>query len=183
MLTVIGMLVISPGLAAVMLIAVPPLVLCIRWYLRRSAAAYLGYAVAAAGITEELSASLSGAATVEAFGLGDRRVRVGDESVAMTFNAELATLRLRTIFLPATELGYRLPMIAALLLGGVFYTRNWASLGAVTAVVDGLVRTVESGHLPQRVLAFEETQFDAVVARLGCHVEHLRKRPVRNGES
>jgi ABC-type multidrug transport system fused ATPase/permease subunit len=134
-LTVIGMVAASPGLAAVMLIAVPPLALCTRWYLHRSAAAYLAYAAASAEITEELSASLSGAATVEALGLGSRRVRAGDESVAAAYAAELATLRLRTVFLPVTEIGYRLPTIAALLLGGVFYSRNWASLSAITAVV------------------------------------------------
>lgn len=135
LLTVVGMVLVSPALAAIMLIAVPPLVFFTRWYLRRSAAAYRAYAVAAAEITEELSASQAGAATVEALGLGDRRIRAGDESVATTYEAELGTLRLRTVFLPATEFGYRLPMIAALLLGGWFYDRHWASLGAVTAIV------------------------------------------------
>lgn len=135
LLTVIGMVLVSPPLASVVLIAVPPLALSIRWYLRRSGPAYRAYAAAAAEITEELSASLSGAATIEAFGLRDRRIRAGDESVSTAFDAELATLRLRTIFLPTTEFAYRLPMIAALLLGGLFYDQHWASLGAATAVV------------------------------------------------
>ncbi|WP_405387470.1 ABC transporter ATP-binding protein/permease [Streptomyces sp. NBC_01102] len=135
LLTVIGMLAVSPGLTLVILIAVPPVVLVTRWYLSRSTDAYRAYKTAAAGMTEELAASTDGAATIEALGLANRRIEAGDTSVAATYAADIGTLRLRTVFMPTAEIGYRLPMIAALLLGGYFYNQGWASLSAVTAVV------------------------------------------------
>jgi ABC-type multidrug transport system fused ATPase/permease subunit len=135
LLTVVGMLAASPGLTLVILVAVPPVALVTRWYLSRSTDAYRAYKTAAAGMTEELAASTAGAATIEAMGLGKRRIEAGDASVAATYAADIGTLRLRTVFLPAAEFGYRLPMIAALLLGGYFYAEGWASLSAVTAVV------------------------------------------------
>ena len=134
-LTVVGMLVASPGLALVMLVAVPPVVLATRWYVRRSTAAYLAYNAAAADVTEQLAASTAGAATIEALGLQDRRIEAGDASVKGTYDADIGTLRLRTVFLPSVEFGYRLPTIAALLLGSYFYVNDWADLGVVTAVV------------------------------------------------
>ncbi|MFC4851896.1 ABC transporter ATP-binding protein [Actinophytocola glycyrrhizae] len=134
-LTVVGMLVASPGLSLVMLVAVPPVVLATRWYMRRSTAAYLAYSAAAADVTEQLSASTSGAATIEALGLQERRIEAGDASVKGTYDADIGTLRLRTVFQPSVEFGYRLPTIAALLLGSYFYVNGWASLGVVTAVV------------------------------------------------
>ncbi|GAA3897656.1 ABC transporter ATP-binding protein [Streptomyces gulbargensis] len=135
LLSIVGMLAVSPALTVVILVAVPPVVLVTRWYLSRSTEAYRAYKTAAAGMTEELAASTDGAATIEALGLARRRVAAGDASVAATYAADIGTLRLRTVFLPTAEMGYRLPMIAALLLGGYFYTEGWASLAAVTAVV------------------------------------------------
>lgn len=135
LMTVVGMLAASPGLTLVILIAVPPVVWVTRWYLSRSTDAYRAYKTAAAGMTEELAASTAGAATIEALGLGQRRIEAGDASVAATYAGDIGTLRLRTVFLPTAEFGYRLPMIAALLLGGYFYDKGWASLSAVTAVV------------------------------------------------
>lgn len=134
-LTIVGMFVASPGLSLVMLVAVPPVVLATRWYVRRSTAAYLAYNAAAAEVTEQLSASTAGAATIEALGLQQRRIEAGDASVKGTYDADIGTLRLRTVFLPSVEFGYRLPTIAALLLGSYFYANGWASLGVVTAVV------------------------------------------------
>ncbi|UUU25948.1 ABC transporter ATP-binding protein [Streptomyces sp. DSM 40750] len=135
LLSIVGMLAVSPALTVVILVAVPPVALVTRWYLSRSTEAYRAYKTAAAGMTEELAASTDGAATIEALGLAKRRVEAGDASVAATYAADIGTLRLRTVFLPTAEIGYRLPMIAALLLGGYFYSEGWASLSAVTAVV------------------------------------------------
>ncbi|MEU6097817.1 ABC transporter ATP-binding protein [Streptomyces sp. NPDC047079] len=135
LLSVVGMLAVSPGLTLVILVALPPVVLVTRWYLSRSTDAYRAYKTAAAGMTEELAASTDGAATIEALGLAKRRVEAGDASVAATYAADIGTLRLRTVFLPTAEIGYRLPTVAALLLGGYFYSKGWASLSAVTAVV------------------------------------------------
>ncbi|HEV2635426.1 MAG TPA: ABC transporter ATP-binding protein [Actinocrinis sp.] len=134
-LTVIAMAFTSVGLCLALLAGVPPIWLASRWYLRRATDAYLAQNAAFTQITEQLSATVAGAATIEAQRLGERRIEAGDASVSESFESQRATLRLRTVFLPVIEFGYCLPMVAALLLGGYFYDRGWASLSAVTAVV------------------------------------------------
>ena len=65
---------VSPLLSAVILIVVTPLALVTRWYLRRATAGYLRENAAYARITDGLTATVEGAATVEAFGLQHRRI-------------------------------------------------------------------------------------------------------------
>jgi ABC-type multidrug transport system fused ATPase/permease subunit len=135
LLTLLAMAFTSIGLCVALLAAVPPIWLATRWYLRRATDGYLAQNAAFTQITEQLSATVSGSATIEAQGLGERRIAAGDESVRESFDAQYYTLSLRTVFLPTIEFGYCLPIVAALLLGGYFYDRGWASLSAVTAVV------------------------------------------------
>ena len=134
-LTVGAMALTSPGLCLAILAGVPPIWLGTRWYLNRATAGYLAQNAAFTQITEQLSATVSGAATVEAQRLGERRIIAGDESITESFTTQYYTLRLRSVFFGAIEFGYCLPVAAALLLGGYFYDRGWASLSAVTAVV------------------------------------------------
>jgi len=135
LLTAGGMLLTSPGLSVSLLAGLPPIWLATRWYLRRATAGYLAQGAAFAQITEELSATVAGAATIEAQNLGASRIAAGDESVAESYRSQRYTLRLRSVFYPTIEFGYCLPMVASLLLGGYFYDRGWASLSEVTAIV------------------------------------------------
>jgi ABC-type multidrug transport system fused ATPase/permease subunit len=134
-LTVGAMLLTSPGLSVALLAGLPPIWIVTRWYLTRATAGYLAQGAAFAVITEELAATVAGAATVESQGLGRSRIAAGDASIAESYWTQRYTLRLRTVFYPVIEFGYCLPMVAALLLGGYFYDRGWASLSAVTAIV------------------------------------------------
>lgn len=125
---------VSPLLSAVILIVVTPLALVTRWYLRRATAGYLRENAAYARITDGLSATVEGAATVEAFGLQQRRIASADEDIRGSYAAELYTLSLRTVLWPVQEFSYVVPVAGSLLLGGYAYSRHWVTLAQVTAV-------------------------------------------------
>lgn len=114
------------------LLAVPPLVIGLRWYLARAKDGYLRETASYSQITTTLSESVEGSRTVEALGLGRRRVEIGDADCAASYDAEKYTLRLRTVFFPSMELAYLLPVVGTLLFGGWLYTRGQVSLAEVT---------------------------------------------------
>lgn len=115
------------------LLALPPLVIGLRWYLARAKDGYLAETASYSQITTTLSETVEGARTVEALGLGEARVRQGDDDCRASFAAERYTLHLRTRFFPSMELSYLLPVVGTLLFGGWLYARGEVSLGEVTA--------------------------------------------------
>ncbi len=115
------------------LLGVPPVVIGLRWYLARAKDGYLAESATYSQITANLTETVEGARTVEALGLGEERVRVGDDDIAVSYAAERYTLRLRTVFFPSMEIGYLLPLVGTLLLGGWLASRGQVSLGEVTA--------------------------------------------------
>jgi ABC-type multidrug transport system fused ATPase/permease subunit len=124
---------VGPVLGLPCLIAVPILVVGTRWYLRRAPAGYLRENAAYSDITDGLAETVEGARTVEALGLADVRAARTDRDVAASYRAERYTLFLRTVWFPVTELGYVVPVVATLLLGGWFALDGWVTLGQVTA--------------------------------------------------
>ena len=134
LLTVAATALVSPLLSSVVLIVALPLVLVTRWYLRRATDGYLREGAAYARITDGLTATVEGAATVEAFGLQQRRIASADEYIGGSYAAELYTLGLRMVLWPVQEFCYVIPVAGSLLLGGYAYTRGWVSLAQVTAV-------------------------------------------------
>ena len=125
---------VSPLLSTVILIVATPLALVTRWYLHRATAGYLRENAAYARITDGLTATVEGAATVEAFGLQQRRIASADEDIRGSYAAELYTLSLRTVLWPVQEFCYVVPVAGSLLLGGYAYSRHWVTLAQVTAV-------------------------------------------------
>ena len=125
---------VSPLLSAVILVVATPLALVTRWYLHRATAGYLRENAAYARITDGLTATVEGAATVEAFGLQQRRIASVDEDIRGSYAAELYTLSLRTVLWPVQEFCYVVPVAGSLLLGGYAYSRHWVTLAQVTAV-------------------------------------------------
>jgi ABC-type multidrug transport system fused ATPase/permease subunit len=115
------------------LLGVPPLVVGLRWYLRRAKDGYLRENATYSQINATLTESTEGARTTEALGLGEERVRAIDADCAESYAAEKYTLYLRTVFFPSMEIAYLLPTVATLLFGGWLYTRGEVSLGEVTA--------------------------------------------------
>jgi ABC-type multidrug transport system fused ATPase/permease subunit len=106
-----------------------------RWYLRRARSAYLEEGAANSALAEELAATTEGARTIEAFRLRQRRLAVGRAAIDRTRRSRLATLALRTVYFPLAESSYNLPVVIALLGGGLVYLRGGMTLGTVTAAV------------------------------------------------
>jgi ABC-type multidrug transport system fused ATPase/permease subunit len=132
--TLVAALVIAPLVALPMLVAVPPLVLTTRWYLNRAPAGYQREMRAYAAITGTVAETAAGARTVEALRLRSARVRRTDEDLSEAYGAERYTLWLRTLWAPAVESTYVLPLLAALLVGGILHSHGLATLAQVTTV-------------------------------------------------
>ncbi|WP_110182848.1 ABC transporter ATP-binding protein [Nocardioides solisilvae] len=115
------------------LLALPPLVVGLRWYLARAKDGYLRESATYSRINATLTETVEGARTVEALGLADERVRRIDDDCRDSFEAERYTLSLRTRFFPSMEISYLLPTVATLLLGGWLYAEGRVGLGEVTA--------------------------------------------------
>ncbi|MGH8979853.1 MAG: ABC transporter ATP-binding protein, partial [Acidimicrobiales bacterium] len=77
----------------------------------------------------------AGGRTVETLRLGARRVAVSDQDIARWIAAERYTLRLRTIYFPLTEAAYVVPLVLALLAGGILHADGHLSIAAATASV------------------------------------------------
>ncbi|MDN3352657.1 ABC transporter ATP-binding protein [Actinomadura sp. DC4] len=130
----IGALVlVGPLTALPCLIGVPLLWSGTRWYLRRARDGYLWENAAWGSVTAGLTETVEGARTIEALRLEERRVARTDADISGAWAAERYTLGLRTLWFPMVEIGYVLPVVATLLLGGLFYTWGLASLAQVTA--------------------------------------------------
>ncbi|MFG2500554.1 ABC transporter ATP-binding protein [Streptomyces sp. NPDC048441] len=105
----------------------------VRWYLRRAHAAYLAQGAAHSALAEVLAATASGARTVEAFGLQQRRITACEEEVVRCHRARERTLFLRSVLFPAVDISYVVPVVAVLLIGGVLHENGAVSLGTVIA--------------------------------------------------
>lgn len=125
----------SPILAASWLFAVPVLVVATRWYFKRAPAAYRhemsSYASVNAGIAETVDAGR----TVEAYRLGEARVKRTDNAIKRWIGWERYTLFLRTVFFPSVEISYVIPLGAVLALSGWLYADGQVTLAQVTAAV------------------------------------------------
>ncbi|WP_405164404.1 ABC transporter ATP-binding protein/permease [Nocardia sp. NBC_01499] len=105
----------------------------VRWYLRRSRAAYLTEAASGSQLAEIMATSVAGARTIEALGLAEMHRAATTSAIATARRARLATLRLRTGLFPALDVSYVLPLVAVLLIGGVLHNHDVVSLGTVVA--------------------------------------------------
>ncbi|MFI6736792.1 ABC transporter ATP-binding protein [Nonomuraea sp. NPDC050451] len=131
LITVGALLLVSPLLMLPMLVAGPVIWVSTRWYLKRARDGYLRENAAYADMTEGLAETVEGARAVEALGLQARRRSRTDGDISRSFAAERYTLGLRTVWFPAVELGYVIPVVTTLLVGGLFYTNGWVALSQV----------------------------------------------------
>ncbi|NUR87368.1 MAG: ABC transporter ATP-binding protein [Nonomuraea sp.] len=130
----LGALVLTgPVLMLPMLVAIPLLWIATRWYLNRARDGYLRENAAYADMTEGLAETVEGARAVEALGLQQRRRDRTDRDISGSFAAERYTLGLRTVWFPSVELGYVIPVVSTLLVGGLLYGSGWVTLAQVTA--------------------------------------------------
>jgi ABC-type multidrug transport system fused ATPase/permease subunit len=134
LLTVVAALLTAPLLALPMLAGGPVIWVGTRWYLRRAPEGYLAERECYAAYNGSLAETVDGARTVEALGLGGRRVARLEQDLTDAYAAECYTLRLRTMFFPCMDLAYALPVVLSLVWGGWLVNGGHASLGEVTAV-------------------------------------------------
>ncbi len=132
-LLLVAVVLTDPLLGSCALAGLVPSYLAARWYLRRARTAYLAEGAANSQVAEILSATSSGARTVEAFRLGAARTAAGREALGVSRGARMRTLFLRNVFFPAVEISYALPLVTVLLIGGWLLSRGSVALGTVVA--------------------------------------------------
>ncbi|CAM5612330.1 ABC transporter ATP-binding protein OS=Streptomyces tendae OX=1932 GN=GUR47_36260 PE=4 SV=1 [Streptomyces tendae] len=148
--------VLDPLLGLVGVLGLTPAWLALRWYLRRARAGYLAEGAATSDVAESLAATVAGARTVEAFGLAERRVRTNHEALEVSRRTRFRTLFLRSVFFPAVDISYVLPVAGVLLLGGVLHARGAVSLGAVVSCAVYLQQL--AGPLDEVLMRTEQLQ-------------------------
>ncbi|MFF4541683.1 ABC transporter ATP-binding protein [Streptomyces aureus] len=140
---VAAVFVIDPLLGVCGVLGLTGIVFALRWYLRRARTAYLAQGAATSDVAEILTATASGARTVEAFGLRGRRIRASRDALEVSRVTRMRTLFLRNVFFPAVEVSYVVPVVAVLLVGGALHARGTLSLGTVVAATLYLHRLAE----------------------------------------
>ncbi|MFF9104957.1 ABC transporter ATP-binding protein [Streptomyces rubrogriseus] len=164
--------VLDPLLGLVGVLGLTPAWLALRWYLRRARAAYLAEGAANSDVAESLAATVAGARTVEAFGLAERRVATNRGALEVSLRTRLRTLFLRSVFFPAVDISYVLPVAGVLLLGGVLHAHGSASLGAVVSCAVYLQQL--AGPLDEVLMRVEQLQAGAASF---ARVEGLARAP------
>ncbi|MFF7358455.1 ABC transporter ATP-binding protein [Streptomyces filipinensis] len=164
----------DPLLGAFGLLGLTPIRLALRWYLRRARDGYLAEGAATSQVAEIVAATAAGARTVEAFGLRHRRITASRDALEESRRTRLYTLFLRTVFFPAVEVTYTVPVAGVLLLGGWLHQRGEVGVGAVVAAALYLRQFTEP--LDQILMRVEQLQSSgASFAR----VEGLAQAPPR----
>ncbi|MCM0639816.1 ABC transporter ATP-binding protein [Cellulomonas wangsupingiae] len=134
-LTVVACLVIDPLVSLGLFLGVPTMVVMVRWYLRRATPAYVRESAAYAVLNGTITETVEGARTVDALALADAREQQVRDDLREAFDAERATLRLRTILFPGVDLAFVLAPVAVLVWGGYLASTGHVTLGAVTTIV------------------------------------------------
>ncbi|MFF3636910.1 ABC transporter ATP-binding protein [Streptomyces sp. NPDC002250] len=142
------------GLCGVMCLT--PIWPALRWYLRRARDGYLAEGAANSEVAEIVASTASGARTVEAFRLRGRRITASRDALERSRRTRFHTLYLRTVFFPAVEVTYTVPVVGVLLLGGWLHQRGAVGVGAVVAAALYLRQFTEP--LDQILMRVEQLQ-------------------------
>ncbi|MEU9368347.1 ABC transporter ATP-binding protein [Streptomyces avermitilis] len=148
--------VLAPLLGAFGVLGLTGIWFALRWYLRRARDGYLAEGAATSEVAEILAATASGARTVEAFGLQERRIGASRKALETSRRTRLYTLYLRTVFFLVVEVSYIVPVAGVLLIGGALHARGAMSLGAVVAAALYLHQLAEP--LDQILMRIEQLQ-------------------------
>lgn len=132
---VIALLVTAPLLGFVLIPTIPFLIAGTRWYLRRARPGYERTMAAWDEANGRVQETAAGGRTIETFRLAQRRVAQVDGDIARWIATERYTLRLRTIYFPIAEACYVVPLVLALLVGGLLHADGTLSIAATTAAV------------------------------------------------
>lgn len=142
-LTLGAAIITGPLVAAGAIVGVPLLYAGTRWYLSRARAGYLWERAAYATLDGAVTETVDGARTVEALDLADIRIKRTENDLADAFAAERRTLFLRTVWFPAAEMSYILPVVATLAWGAWLASAGHATVGQITTVVLYMVQIID----------------------------------------
>lgn len=107
----------------------------VRRYLRRAPKGYITEGATYSRINTTLTETVEGARTLEALGLSGERVRVGDDDIEVSAQAERYGMTLRNMLFTALNFAFQTPRVITLLVGAYAYDRGWVDLGQITAAV------------------------------------------------
>ena len=175
----------NPLLGLVGVFALLPIWLAVRWYLRRARDGYLAEGAATSDIAEIITATASGARTVEALRLEEQRVRASRQALDTARGTRLYTLYLRSVFFPVVDVSYVLPVAGVLMVGGALHTRDMLSLGSVVAAALYLRQMVTP--MDEILMRVEQLQsggasFARVEGLAGAPRTSVQESPVPDGD-
>ncbi|MCW8379354.1 ABC transporter ATP-binding protein [Streptomyces justiciae] len=156
LIALVAVFVLAPLLGVVGVFGLTPIWFALRWYLRRARDGYLAEGAATSDVAEIVAATASGARTVEALRLEGERIAASRDAIETARRTRFHTLYLRSVFFPAVEVSYVLPIAGVLIVGGVLYTHGAMSLGAVVAAALYLQQL--TGPLDQILVRVEQLQ-------------------------
>jgi ABC-type multidrug transport system fused ATPase/permease subunit len=133
-LTFVAAFLTNPLTALALFVGAPLLVLSSRWYLLRSGRGYQRQLASYARLSGVISETVEGARTIEALSLAPSQRNKIDKALLERRDSERYTLRLRTFWLPCTELSFLLPIIVVIGWGAYLVSAGAATVGEVTAV-------------------------------------------------
>jgi ABC-type multidrug transport system fused ATPase/permease subunit len=164
-LSVGAMLLNSLLLALPALLVIAPSVVQVRRYLQRASKCYIAEGATYSRINTTLTETVEGTRTVEALGLGERRVRAEEDDVAVSAQAERYGLTLRNLLFTVIDIAFNLPSVITVLVGAWGYRNGYVTLGQITAAV--LYVEALSGPLDRLVSEVDRLQVGAAsTARL-----------------
>ena len=134
-LSVVAMLLNSIVLAIPCLLLIGASGFQVRRYLERAPKGYITEGSTYSRINTTLTETVEGARTVEALGLSDLRVEVGDDDIAVSAQAERYTMTLRNLLFCVIDICFNSPRVVTLLVGAWGYSRGWVSLGQITTAL------------------------------------------------
>ncbi|MFG6298454.1 ABC transporter ATP-binding protein [Streptomyces rochei] len=152
----VAVFVLDPLLGLVGVLGLTPVWFALRWYLRRARAGYLAEGAATSEVAESLTATVAGARTVEALWLTESRVAVNRRALEESRRTRFHTLFLRSVFFPAVEISYVVPLAGVLLIGGVLRAHGAVSVGAVVSCAVYLQQL--AGPLDEVLMRIEQLQ-------------------------
>ena len=164
-LSVVAMLLNSVLLAAPALVVIAASGVQVRRYLRRAAICYIAEGATYSQINTTLTETVEGARTVEALRLARRRLRAGEDDVAVSAQAERYGMTLRNLLFAVIDVAFNTPRVITVLVGAWGYWNGYVTLGQITTAV--LYVEALSGPLDRLVGEIDRLQVGAAsTARL-----------------
>ena len=178
--TVLAAVLTSPLVALALLLAPLVHLPTTRRYLRRAGPGYLWEHASYARLGGVAAETVEGARTVDALGLSGAREAAFDDALAECRDAEGYTLGLRLRWFPWLEVGFFLPIAAAVLWGGWLSWHGWVSIGAATAVTLYIQQALDP--LGELISWLDEIQFAATSLARVLGVREVPPDRVATGE-